>query len=54
MDSNQFLIMIGCLLCLALGAIAVNQVVLDAEPAPTVQVMESSPAPSDTTGGIRL
>lgn len=54
MNANQFLIMIGCLLCLALGAIAVNQFSLDADPAPTVQVMESSPAPSDTTGVIRL
>jgi hypothetical protein len=54
MNANQFLLMIGCLLCLALGAIAVNQVSLDTDPAPTIQVMEPTSSPSDTTDGVRL
>lgn len=54
MNANQFLIMIGCMLCLALGAIAVSQVSQDSEPTATVQVIEVTPTPSDTTDGVRL
>ena len=54
MNANQFLLMIACLLCLALGAIALSQVSQDSETTASVQVIESTPAPSDTTDGIRL
>jgi len=54
MNANQFLIMIGCLLCLALGAIVLSQVSQDAEPTASVQVIEVTPTPADTTNGVRL
>lgn len=54
MDAKQFLVMIGCLLCLALGAIVLSQVSQDSEETASVQVIEATPAPSDTTDGVRL
>jgi len=54
MNANQFLLMIACMLCLALGAIALSQVSQDSEAPISVQVIETTPTPADTTDGIRL
>lgn len=54
MDAKQFLLMIACMLCLALGAIALSQVSQDSEPTASMQVIETTPTSSDTTNGVRL
>jgi len=54
MNSNQFLVMIACILCLALGAIALSQVSQDADATESVQVGETTQVSAPDSTPVRL
>jgi hypothetical protein len=54
MNSNQFLVIIGCILCLALGLIALSQATEDPETAASVHVMEFDSIVGDAATPVRL
>ena len=54
MNSNQFLVMIACLLCLALGAIALSQVSQDADATASVQVGDTNEVSTPDSTPVRL
>lgn len=54
MNSTQFLVIIACMLCLALGAIALNQVIEEPQAPSSVQVMESDSTAAEAATPVRL
>lgn len=54
MNSNQFLVMIACLLCLALGAIALSQVSQDSNATASMNVGETTQVSAPDSTPVRL
>lgn len=54
MNSNQFLVIIACLLCLALGAIALSQASQDTDATESVHVGETMQVSAPDSTPVRL
>ena len=54
MKSNQFVVMIACLLCLALGAIVLSQVSQETDTTAPVQIGETTQVSSPDSTPVRL